>query len=150
MDSNVGSTASAAGTPPPELLERASIALDRIALGRSARSLIFYGRRGAGKTALLHRIRLNAEKAGYLPVMIETQEDCSLALAISSTMASALRASFSGLSQENSGAGTKLHVDGEGVPMLSDSGDLEMGMTDLFHVVGGWTSTDTGTGKVIC
>ena len=45
-----------AGTRPPELagrddvLERAAIALDRIAQGRPARSFILYGLRGTGKT----------------------------------------------------------------------------------------------------
>lgn len=47
-----------AGTRPPELagrdelLERASIALDRIRAGRAARSVVLYGLRGVGKTVL--------------------------------------------------------------------------------------------------
>jgi Cdc6-like AAA superfamily ATPase len=63
MDARRNPYAPGAGTPPPELagrdgiIERAAVALDRICEGRSARSLIFYGLRGVGKTVLLNRIR---------------------------------------------------------------------------------------------
>jgi len=73
-----------AGTPPPELagrdeiIERAAIALDRIKMGRSARSVILYGLRGVGKTVLLNRIRANADAHGFFTVVIETPEERSL------------------------------------------------------------------------
>ncbi len=60
-----------AGVPPPELagrddlIERVSIALDRVRAGRAARGFIFHGLRGVGKTVLLNRIRLDAEAQGF-------------------------------------------------------------------------------------
>ena len=59
-----------AGTRPPELagrdelVERAAVALDRIALGRPARSFILYGLRGTGKTVLLGEIRRDGDFLG--------------------------------------------------------------------------------------
>ena len=58
MDPRKNPYAPGAGTPPPELagrgelIERAAIALDRIRERRAARSFIFYGLRGDGKTVL--------------------------------------------------------------------------------------------------
>ena len=73
-----------AGVPPPELagrdalLNKASIALQRIAAGRFGRSLILTGLRGVGKTVLLNHIRLDAEAANMLTVRIEAHEGRSL------------------------------------------------------------------------
>jgi Cdc6-like AAA superfamily ATPase len=67
MDPRRNPYAPGAGTPPPELagrddmIERTATALDRIRAGRAARSVIFHGLRGIGKTVLLNRIRLDAE-----------------------------------------------------------------------------------------
>jgi hypothetical protein len=73
-----------AGSQPPELagrsviIENASIALDRIRLGRSARSFILYGLRGVGKTVLLNRIRSEADARDFATVHIEAPENRSL------------------------------------------------------------------------
>ncbi|OGT33017.1 MAG: AAA family ATPase [Gammaproteobacteria bacterium RIFCSPHIGHO2_02_FULL_39_13] len=73
-----------AGSTPPELtgrdtlLEKASVALQRIAVGRSAKSLILTGLRGVGKTVLLNRIRQNAEAHNIITVRMEALADCSL------------------------------------------------------------------------
>ena len=73
-----------AGSTPPELtgrnelLEKASIALQRIAAGRSAKSLILTGLRGVGKTVLLNRIRQHAEALHFLTVRMEAPEERSL------------------------------------------------------------------------
>ena len=62
-----------AGTPPPELAGRdeirnqVHIAIERIRIGRSSKSLLMIGLRGVGKTVLLDRIRIDAEVAGHLP-----------------------------------------------------------------------------------
>ena len=51
-----------AGSPPPELagrktiLDRASLALERVKRKRSEKSFLLIGLRGVGKTVLLHRI----------------------------------------------------------------------------------------------
>ena len=84
MDPRRNPFAPGAGTPPPELagrehlIERASIALDRIRAGRSARSFILYGLRGVGKTVLLSTIRNSAEADGMIAVAIEAPEGRSL------------------------------------------------------------------------
>lgn len=73
-----------AGTPPPELAGReeiikaAHIALTRVRMGRSAKSLILVGLRGVGKTVLLVRIRDLAETKGYKAVLVEAHENKSL------------------------------------------------------------------------
>ena len=84
MDARRNPYSPGAGSPPPELagrddvIERASVALDRIRNRRSARSLIFYGLRGVGKTVLLNRIRQDAENAGIICLKIEAAEGRSL------------------------------------------------------------------------
>jgi hypothetical protein len=73
-----------AGTQPPELagreqiVEDATIALDRAKLGRSAKSQMLLGLRGVGKTVLLNRIVEVAEAKGFQPVYLEAPEDRSL------------------------------------------------------------------------
>ena len=84
MDPRINPYAPGAGTPPPELagrqdvLEKASIALDRIRNGLAARSFMLVGLRGVGKTVLLNRIYNEAEAAGFAAVMIEAPERKSL------------------------------------------------------------------------
>lgn len=73
-----------AGTPPPELAGReeiiraAHIALTRVRMGRSAKSLILVGLRGVGKTVLLVKIRDLAASEGYKAVLVEAHEHKSL------------------------------------------------------------------------
>lgn len=101
MDARRNPFAPGAGTPPPELagrdalIERAAVALDRIRAGRPARSFIFYGLRGVGKTVLLNRVRLDAEAAGATCVRMEAPEERSLP----ALLAPALRASLIRLSR---------------------------------------------------
>src|SRR5262249_12021257 len=84
MDPRRNPFAPGAGIPPPELagrdnlVERAAIALDRIRARAGARSLIFYGLRGVGKTVLLNRIRMDAEGRGILAARVEAPEERSL------------------------------------------------------------------------
>lgn len=84
MDPRKNPYAPGAGKPPPELagrddlIERASIALDRFRNGRAARSFIFYGLRGVGKTVLLRRIAGDAAAEGLLVINVEAPEDRSL------------------------------------------------------------------------
>ncbi len=98
MDPRRNPFAPGAGTPPPELagreplLERTLIALDRIRAGRAARSTIFYGLRGVGKTVLLGAVREAVEAGRMLAVSIEAPENRSLpALIVPSLRAGLLR-----------------------------------------------------------
>src|SRR5690606_19604076 len=73
-----------AGTPPPELAgrdelrEQVRIALARVRLGRSAKSVLMIGLRGVGKTVLLNRMCLDAEQEGIQTLRIEAPEHRSL------------------------------------------------------------------------
>jgi hypothetical protein len=85
MDSVRNPFAPGAGNPPPELagraalIEQADVALQRVALRRSAQSLILVGLRGVGKTVLLVRIREMAEAHGFRTAFVEAHEGRSLA-----------------------------------------------------------------------
>lgn len=46
------------------MIERATVALDRIRPQRTARNIILYGLTGVGKTGLLGKIRLDVEARG--------------------------------------------------------------------------------------
>ncbi len=85
MDPRTNPFAPGAGTQPPELagrskmIEDAGIALARVKLGRPAKSRMFLGLRGVGKTVLLNRIAEIAEGEGCKPIMLEAPEDRRLA-----------------------------------------------------------------------
>ncbi len=160
MDPRKNPYAPGAGTPPPELagrgdlVEKASIALDRIRERRAARSFIFYGLRGVGKTVLLNKVRQDAEARGFSCVWIEAPEDRSLP----ALLAPALRAALIKLSAgEAVKAGVKraltslasfagamkvkyqdieVSMDYKPEKGLSDSGDLEADLTDLISSIG--------------
>lgn len=160
MDPKRNPYAPGAGTPPPELagrdeiIERATVALYRIAHGRAARSVVLYGLRGAGKTVLLQRISIGAEAEGLVPVMIEAPEDRSLP----ATLGPALRAALIRMSKGEAAkralkkalgalAGfarvTKIKfgdvefsVDYAAEHGVADSGDLETDLTDLLTCIG--------------
>jgi hypothetical protein len=74
-----------AGNPPPELagrhvmLREMHVALQRIAAGRPAQSLIMVGLRGVGKTVLLVRIAELAQGHGYRTLVTEAHEGKKLA-----------------------------------------------------------------------
>lgn len=84
MDRVTNPFAPGAGTPPPalvgrqEIIEDASVTLDRIIAGRPEKSLLLIGLRGVGKTVLLNEIQYIAEKKGYKTVFIEALEDKKL------------------------------------------------------------------------
>src|SRR5689334_22046933 len=81
MDARTNPFAPGAGTQPPELAGRettianATLALQRVKLGRPARGQILLGLRGVGKTVLLNRIAQIADKEGYWAVSLEAPED---------------------------------------------------------------------------
>ena len=149
-----------AGTPPPELagrngiLESARIALERTRIGRPAKSMIWVGLRGVGKTMLLDRIREMAEERGMYALRIEAPENRSLP----SLLAPSLRIALLKLSRKHTsrhlahralrglaGFAQALKVkyqdievgfDFQSEPGLADNGDLELDLLELFEVVG--------------
>jgi hypothetical protein len=160
MDPRNNPYAPGAGTPPPELsgrdgvIEGAAVALDRIREGRAARSLIFYGLRGVGKTVLLNRIRQDAEANGIYAVRMEAPEDRSLP----ALLAPAIRAvlvRLDRLEAVKAGAHKALRalagfvsalkikyqdieigLDVEPEKGIADSGDLINDLTELIAVLG--------------
>lgn len=96
MDPRSNPYAPGAGSPPPELagrdalLERASIALDRIRGGLAAKSMLLVGLRGVGKTVLLNRIRNDAEARGFATIFIEAPEKRSLPALLAGPLRAAL------------------------------------------------------------
>src|SRR5207244_5498063 len=84
MDPVKNPYAPGAGTPPPELAgrdelrETVRIALERVRLGRPAKSILMVGLRGVGKTVLLDRMREDAEAVGIHTLRVEAPESRSL------------------------------------------------------------------------
>jgi hypothetical protein len=160
MDPRENPYSPGAGTPPPELAGRdeqilqASVSLARIRAKRSARSFIFYGLRGVGKTVLLNKLRRDAEADGLVNVWMEAPEDRSLP----GLLAPALRAALLKLERRDQakegvnkamkalagfvkGLRLKYHdielrFDQEPEPGIADSGDLESDLTDLLRTAG--------------
>lgn len=159
MDPRRNPFAPGAGAPPPELagrehlIERASIALDRIRAGRSARSVILYGLRGVGKTVLLSTIRNEAEANGMIAVAIEAPEGRSLPGLLLPALRTALlrldrikqagvavtRAlrAIAGIAKLKLAYGDiTIALDAEPEAGLADSGDLDTDLADLMQAIG--------------
>jgi len=161
-----------AGTRPPELagrddlIERAEVALDRIALGRPARSFILYGLRGVGKTVLLGKIRQDAEARGLQAVRIEAPEDRSLPAILAAPLramllkldrmesaksgakrALAALASFAKLKLRY--ADIEVSLDFDPLPGVADSGDIEVDLSELLLAVGE-AAKERGTAVILC
>jgi hypothetical protein len=149
-----------ADSPPPELADRSAIRRDvdirlqRLRLGRPAKSVMLVGLRGVGKTVLLDQLRRDAEAAGIQTVCIEAPENRSLPALLAPT----LRLALLHLSKKEAtkdyairglralaGFASKLKVtyadievelDYEPEPGLADNGDLEGDLTTLLQQVG--------------
>lgn len=149
-----------AGTPPPELAGREAIRkrlllqLERIRLGRPAKSLILIGLRGVGKTVLLDQMRKDAEAAGITTLRLEAPENRSLP----AILAPALRLALLHLSKKEAardfairalralaGFAGKLKVSFKDIevgldyapePGLADNGDLESDLGTLLFQTG--------------
>jgi len=172
MDPRRNPYAPGAGVPPPELagrddlVERGAIALDRIRARAAARSLIFYGLRGVGKTVLLHRIRTAAEGRGILAARMEAPEERSLPALLAPALralltrlsrgaaakAAARRAlrALSGFAQALKFKYDDLQIGLEFAPEpgLADSGDLETDLSALLTSVG-TAATERNTAVVL-
>ncbi|MEM6980291.1 MAG: ATP-binding protein [Planctomycetota bacterium] len=166
MDPRLNPFAPGAGTPPPELtgrddlIESASIALDRIAGGLSARSMVLFGLRGVGKTVLLNHIRMAAEANGVYTVPIEAPEGRSLpAILLPSLRSSVIRVSRTavakaGLQKVLNGLASfakafkltyediEFSVDLTPSEGVADSGDLENDLGELLTLLGQHAAQD--------
>lgn len=173
MDTNTNQNSRVADTLPPELhgreeiLEKASIALDRIRSGLPAQSLLLVGLRGVGKSALLSRIVREAEARRFITVSVEASEIKSLPAILIPPLYEALikldKVSAIGELAKHAlrtlgsfvGA-TKVKYDdvefGEVLgkePGIADSGNLEHDLIELFLEVGK-ASKEEGTATVFC
>ena len=149
-----------AGTPPPELagrdtlLDNARSAVKRSQSGRVARSFIFVGLRGVGKTVLLNEIQAIADVENAFTDYIEVGNNDSFSKLIIPTLRSILlkldRAngvngcvkkglrvlkSFIG-SVQVSVHGVEVSLDIDGEPGIADSGILSKDLADTFVAVG--------------
>jgi AAA ATPase domain len=160
MDESANPYAPGAGTRPPELsgrdevLRNARITIQRLQAGRSAKSFIFIGLRGVGKTVLLNEVQRIADELDCKSLHIEAHDGKSLpALLIPGlrglllsldTMARATDATRRGLRVLKSFvASVKVKFGdfdvGLSLPAekgAADSGDLEADLTELFLAVG--------------
>ena len=160
MDSIRNPFVPGAGTQPFELsgrdalIEQARVTLERVKIGRHARSFIAVGLRGVGKTALLNRIQHMATDIGYKTVFIEAHEQKPLPEllvphlrrllleldrlgALNEHVKRGLRVlkSFvSGLKIRYAEAELALDIDPE--LGAADSGDIEADLPELFLSVG--------------
>ena len=96
MDPQTNPYAPGAGTPPPELagrdaiLDEARTVIRRNRLGKAARSVIFVGLRGVGKTVLLNEVQAIAEEDGALTDFLEVGANEPLSVSIIGILRSAL------------------------------------------------------------
>lgn len=149
-----------AGAPPPELAGRDAlrqevhIAMERVRLGRPAKSVMLVGLRGVGKTVLLDRMREDAEAVGIHTIRVEAPEERSLpallapqlrqALLRLSALDNAKALAIRGL-RALAGFASKLKLtykdievglDYEPEPGLADNGDLEHDLLALMEQAG--------------
>lgn len=149
-----------AGTRPPELagrdalLETGRIALERIRLGRPAKSLLLVGLRGVGKTVLLDRVLRDAEAAGLQTISIEAPENRTLPAFLAPQLRIVLLRLSKNEKAKNLAARAmrglagfiralkvkyqdiELNLDLESEPGLADNGDLEHDLQALLEAVG--------------
>ncbi len=161
-----------AGSRPPELAGRndirkdLEIRLQRLRLGRPAKSMILVGLRGVGKTVLLDQMRRDAEANGLQTVRIEAPENRSLP----ALLAPSLRLILLHLSKKEAakdyavralralaGFASKLKLayhdievglDYDPEPGLADNGDLELDLGTLLMQVGMAAKAD-GTAVIL-
>lgn len=160
MDAIRNPYAPGAGTRPPELAgrdnlrEQVRVAIERIRIGRPAKSVIMVGLRGVGKTVLLNQMQRDAEASNFHTVYVEAPETRSLpailapqlrlALLRLSRVETARAAAIVGLRALAGFASAlklkfgdiELGFDYDPEPGLADNGDLEGDLSALLTQVG--------------
>jgi len=157
-----------AGSPPPALvgrdfeLKNFDVAVQRLALGRSAKSLMLTGLRGVGKTVLLREFGRIALGHGWIHQHIEATERLDFPEAIgmlvrkavlrlsarkrvTSSANRALAALKSFQLKWQLGVGTDLTIGLDPIAGLADSGILDDDLAELFLEVG-VLAREQGTG----
>jgi hypothetical protein len=137
-----------------ELLSDVRVALDRVRLGRPAKSVLMVGLRGVGKTVLLDRMRDAAEERGIQTLRIEAPEGRSLpALIAPQLRLSLIRLSRTAKAKELATralralagfakalkatyADIEVGLDFAPEPGLADNGDLEHDLQALLESAG--------------
>ena len=149
-----------AGSPPPELAgrklvrEKMTLCIERLRLGRPAKSLMLVGLRGVGKTVLLNQMMRDAEASGVVTIRVEAPEGRSLPAMLApqlrlgllklSRIDKAKELAVRGLRALAGFAGKMkltfndivVGIDFEAEPGLADNGDLEGDLTMLLEQVG--------------
>ena len=149
-----------AGTPPPELagrdtlIDNARSAVKRSKSGRVARSFIFVGLRGAGKTVLLNEVQAIADTENALTDYIEVGNNESFSKLIIPTLRSillklnranrvngyvkkglrVLKSCIGTVNVNVHGVGVSLYIEAE--PGIADSGILSKDLADAFVAAG--------------
>ncbi len=149
-----------AGSPPPELAgrdavrEKMRLCMQRLRIGRPAKSVMLVGLRGVGKTVLLDQMMKDGEADGIINIRIEAPEGRSLpamlapqlrlALLRLNRVANARHYAVQGL-KALAGFASKLKLtyrdievgfDYDPEPGLADNGDLEGDLSMLLEQVG--------------
>ena len=149
-----------AGSQPPELAGRdelrstVAVALERLCIGRPAKSVLLVGLRGVGKTVLLDRMRMDAEAGGMTTLWVEAPENRSLPAILAPQLKSVLlklclneRAKELATLALRGLAGfakalklryqdIEVALDFDPEPGLADNGDLEQDLQALLEVTG--------------
>lgn len=160
MNPDTNPFAPGAGVPPPELagrddiLDTAKVAIRRNKAGRSARSFIYVGLRGVGKTVLLNEVKDYADSQEALTDFIEVSKTTPLSKALIATLRAALlkldrqkgvsekvkrglrvlKSFVSGLKVSYQDIELSLDLDAE--TGVADSGDLSRDLPELLIALG--------------
>lgn len=152
-----------AGTSPGLLvgrereLERFSILIDRLALGRSAEAVLFAGSRGMGKTVLLRECERRAKSAGWFTSFEEVDPDLPLRqvmafnardvlyeMSASKRYGDRIKRALGVLKAFTSVGilGVKFNIDAELIPGTADSGVFRRDLLALFRELGQIAASD--------
>lgn len=161
-----------AGSPPPALvgrdrqLETFDVAVQRLALGRSAKSRLLTGLRGVGKTVLLREFAQIARGHGWVHEQIEATEDLVFVDGIATLIRKALlRLSVAERARDRArralgtlsafklryqipDLGGDVSIEVDPTPGRADTGILEEDLAELFIQVGG-VAGDGGVGVLL-
>ena len=163
-----------AGQRPPELagrdeqLRAFDVVLERIARGRSERSIVLTGLRGVGKTVLLNALRSSAVRANWGTGKFEARPDQRLRRPLAAAAHQAVRelghprgedvdqvlGIIKSFAMRDAPSGAKLRerwqpgIDVPAVSGRADSGDIEIDLVELFTDIGG-LAADVGKGIAV-